>query len=232
MNHTKYICVFVTCFIICHVNGQAPNDIRYINTDALVTGILFRFQSNACGTVPYDIGHTCKIRLVRDLGDSKYLIDVLRNNANQNTGDNFAQENIQYCVSHSDYRGNFQNCEFNPTRTAFGFLAVPFKLRFNPTTVAPGGELGGFYGWFIGDTRWLVAAHAGLTFVSLNDINAATPENKTGFTFGFTIINDISDVFQVGFVSGIDLFDGVDTWEYGYQPWLSVQFGFKFTKSE
>ncbi len=108
---------------------------------------------------------------------------------------------------------------------------MPFKIRFNPITIAPGGELGGYYGWYIKDTNWLFAAHAGLTSISLNNIDAETPENKLGLTIGVALINDIGKNFQVGIVTGIDLFDGADKWAYGYAPWLSLQIGFTFTKS-
>jgi hypothetical protein len=44
------------------------------------------------------------------------------------------------------------------------------------------------------------------------------------------LINDVSKNFQIGVVTGTDLFDGASDWSYGYEPWLSVQIGFKFTK--
>jgi hypothetical protein len=213
------------------IHGQTRNDIRFPAGFADVEDVVQLYSSGSCTTTSYDIGSRGKIKFISDLGSNKYLIEVVRNNVNSATGSNYANDNNQFCISKTDYDNKFSDKAPTNTRTAFGFLAVPFKLRFNPTTVAPGGELGGYYGWFIKDSNWIIAPHAGLTFISLNDINSATPENKTGFTFGLALINDVSKNFQIGIVSGVDLFDGADKWTYGYNPWLSVQFGFNFTKS-
>lgn len=222
-----------TCLLLlsAKIHGQTRNDIRFPVGFADLKDVVQLYSGGNCST-SYDIGSRGKIKFILDLGSGKYLIEVVRNNANSGTASNYADvDSNQYCISKSDYDNLFSDKAPTNSRTAYGFLAVPFKLRFNPTTVAPGGELGGFYGWFIKDSNWIFAPHAGLTFISLNDINSATPENKTGFTFGLALINDVSKNFQIGIVSGVDLFDGADNWEYGYNPWLSVQFGFKFTKA-
>jgi len=212
-------------------NAQTAGDIRFPNSGSINNDIVQLYDGSTCTANSYDIGSEGKIKFLKDLGSGKYLIDVIRNNVNaSNSNDNYADVNNKYCISKNDYDSFFDKKKWTNTRTAYGFLAVPFKLRFGPTTVAPGGELGGFYGWFIKDSNWIFAPHAGLTFISLNDIDSDTPENKTGFTFGLALINDVSDNFQIGVISGVDVFNGVDEWAYGYSPWLSIQFGFKFTK--
>lgn len=227
-----FLILFFLIFTNSSLQAQTTGDIRFPVGFATSQDIVQLFDGGSCTSTTFDIGSRGKIKYIKDLGDDKYLIEVVRNNANEaDSTDNFADPNDnRYCISKNDYHNLFSKKAATNTRTAYGFLAVPFKLRFNPTTVAPGGELGGFYGWFIKDSNWIFGPHAGLTFVSLNDIDSDTPENKPGFTFGLTLINDVSDNFQIGVLSGIDIFNGVEEWTYGYSPWLSVQFGFKFTK--
>lgn len=228
----KLFALIPILFLSFQSYAQTVGDIRFPISGSLNENIVHAFDGSSCTpSIGFDIGPRGRIKFLKDLGNGNYLIDVTRNNVNSNNGlADFANVNGKYCISKDDYDSFFDKKKWSNSRPVYGFLAVPFKLRFNPTTVAPGGELGGFYGWFIKDSSWILAPHAGLTFISLNDINANTPENKTGFTFGMALINDVSDNFQVGIISGVDIFDGVDDWVYGYSPWLSVQFGFKFTK--
>lgn len=236
MKKSKFFQLVLLAIGIClsfHTMGQTPGEFKYPRGFADVTDVVKIYSSNSCGSATFDIGGGNKrIKFISIIDANTFLIEIVNNNANIETDDNYASVNKQHCISKSDYENKF---DFNPpsnSRTAFGMLAVPFKLRFSPTTVSPGGELGGFYGWYLGNTNWLFAAHAGITSVALNNINSETPDNKIGFTGGAALINDVGKNFQFGIVTGIDLFDGVDSWIYKYNPWLSVQIGFKFTKSE
>jgi len=222
----------VSC-LSSYAMGQTPGEFKYPRGFADVTDVVKIYSSNACGSTTFDIGGgKNRIKFILKIDDNTFLIEIVNNKANIETNDNYADVNKQHCISKADYENKFAFKPPSNSRTAYGMLAVPFKLRFNPTTIAPGGELGGFYGWYIGNTNWLFATHAGLTSVALNDINAETPDNKIGFTGGLALINDVGKNFQIGIVTGVDLFDGVDNWVYKYNPWLSVQIGFKFTKSE
>jgi hypothetical protein len=211
--------------------GQTPGDIRYPAGFATLKNVLKEYDGSSCQATPFDIGDEGKIKFISDLGSGNYLIEVVANNVSAASGANYALRNTQYCIAQSTYSRQFSTRAPSNKRNAYGFLAVPFKIRFAPTTIGPGGELGGFYGRYVKESSWMFAAHAGFTWISLNDVNAATPENKTGFTGGIALINDVANNFQIGIVTGVDLFDGVDTWEYKYAPWLSIQFGFKFTKT-
>jgi hypothetical protein len=176
----KFSILFILVLIhIAHIsNAQRQGDIRFIAGFADLDDVVELYQGGACTGTKYDIGSRGKIKFMSDLGNGKYQIEVVRNNVDSDTNDNYADVHKRYCISKADYDNNFSEKSATNARTAYGFLAVPFKLRFGPTTVAPGGELGGFYGWFIGDSNWIIAPHAGLTFISLNDVNSATPENS------------------------------------------------------
>jgi len=227
----------ILIFFSNNVLGQEPGDLRYPSDKALIKGIIHQYNTatGVCSDADasFDIGTQGEIQFVSNVQSdtSKYIIDVIHNNANAaGSKDNFATINNQYWVTNANYKTWFRSTPFSSVRTSYGLLMVPFKLRFAPTTVTPGGDLGGYLGWYIARSQWLFAVHAGLTFVSLNDVNAQTPQTKTGFTGGLAFINDISSTFQIGFVSGVDVFDGADTWAYRYNPWVSLQIGFKFTK--
>lgn len=211
--------------------SQELGDIGY-PVSANLRNVVFEMDdANNCTSTSYDIGTKyAKIKFIAEKGSDYYIIEVIGNGANKNTSDNYAPINERYCIEKEKYIQDFRDTKRSNTRTAYGMLGVPFKLRFSPTTIAPGGELGGFYGWYLGGTKWIAAFHAGLTLIALNDVNSDTPENKTGFTGGVTLINDTSSNFQFGIVSGVDIFDGVDDWVYKYTPWISIQVGFKFTK--
>jgi len=236
MNNLRFIRLAIFAITIClcsYVEAQTFGDFKYPRGFADVTDVVKIYSSNSCGTITFDIGGgSNRIKFISEIDDNNFLIEIVKNKANIKTTDNYAVVTKQYCISKSDYENKFADNPPSNSRTAYGMLAVPFKLRFNPTTVAPGGELGGFYGWYLGNTNWLFATHVGLTSIALNDVNAATPQNKIGITGGIAFINDIGKNFQIGIVSGVDLFDGVDSWAYKYNPWLSVQIGFKFTKTE
>ncbi len=222
-----------TIFFFSHSMAQTSGEFKYPRGFADITGVVKVYSSGSCGTNTFDIGGgNYRIKFISKIDDNTFLIEIVTNKANVNSTDNYADVNKQHCMSKTDYENKFDFTPPSNSRTAFGMLAVPFKLRFNPTTIAPGGELGGFYGWYLGNSNWLFATHAGLTSIALNDVNAATPDNKLGFTGGIALINDVGKNFQIGIVTGVDLFDGVDKWVYKYNPWLSVQFGFKFTKSK
>jgi hypothetical protein len=226
-----FMAIFV--FSTQKVLGQTDGELRYPKGYADIKDVVKIYSKGSCGSETYDIGGgKFKIKYIsKKVGDDNtYIIQIITNKANLKTSDNYADVDNQYCISKNDYDNQLDSKPPCNTCGEFGMLAVPFKLRFNPTTIAPGGELGGFYGWYIGNTKWLFATHAGLTSIALNDVNAETPDNKIGLTVGMALINDVSKSFQVGIVSGIDLFDGVENWAYKYNPWLSVQIGFKFTK--
>jgi hypothetical protein len=229
----KLALMAISIFLSSTVIGQTSGEFKYPRGFADVTNVVKIYSSNSCGSETFDIGGgKYRIKFISKIDDNIYLIEIVTNKPNIKSTDKYADVKYPYCISKADYENKFASNPPSNSRTAYGMLAVPFKLRFNPTTIAPGGELGGFYGWFLCNSNWLFVTHAGLTSIALNDVNAATPDNKLGFTGGIGFINDVGKNFQFGVVSGIDLFDGVDKWAYGYNPWISLQIGFKFTKSE
>lgn len=209
-----------------------PTKTYFYQGKATIDSVLYSVTGAAtCTNSSFSLGYKSEIKFVQVLAGDRYLIELVGNLANSRPNDNFAEINKRYCISKDFFDNNFKDTAPPKTRKDFGILAVPFKVRVDPIQITAGGELGGYFGWYLGDRSSSVAIlHAGLTFISLNDINSETPETKVGFTGGIGFINKVNENFQLGLITGVDLFEGVEDWEYGYQPWVSLEIGYKFTK--
>lgn len=209
-----------------NLNAQEPGDVYYYQFDNTKRDIVTLFQGS-CQTTTADIGRKAEIKIIQALAGDKFEIGIVWNMANDEAGENFALTANNYCISKKDLSTYFRSTKI---RSDFGVLAVPFKLRFDPVQITAGGELGGYWGPYISRNTALIF-HAGLTFISLNDVNSDTPETKLGVTGGLGFVKKVTNEFQIGVVSGIDVFEGVEDWPYKFQPWLSLQVGWQFTKT-
>jgi hypothetical protein len=151
-----------------------------------------------------------------------YLVVLTKNNKGAGMG---AIDQL-YCIGKDNL-----NQFFRATRGwEVGVLTVPFKLRYDPVKVMAGNTLGGFFGRGIGKAATF-GAFGGLTNVPLSDTNSDVPQTKWGVGGGLGFIWTPVGSFQLGLISGVDLFEGVEDWHYGYKPWFSFSIGYAFLSS-
>jgi hypothetical protein len=213
----------ITCF------AQKEEAIYHKKGGSIVKDGIRLYENGTCKPDKFDLGGNSRLRFMNKLrnDESVYVIEVLNAPFNVKVGDNFPDPNLQYCIDKSVFEEQYRSTKY---RISYGALAVPFKIRFDPGTISPGGELGGYFGVYLGQSSWILGVHGGATVVSLNNdnSNSDTPDNMIGATLGIALINDFDENFQLGVVSGVDFFEGANDWAYGYTPWLSFQIGFKF----
>ncbi|HEY3402055.1 MAG TPA: hypothetical protein VGK59_01645 [Ohtaekwangia sp.] len=198
---------------------------KYYSAIINVDGILVPYSvSSSCGSSYFNAQKNTIVKYINDVGDNVF-VEVFRkfgNHADQ------VQLGQLYCMSKSAFNTYF----IRYSRIDYGILAIPYKMRFEPFSIYPGGTLGGYVGrkkQKLNGTTTL-AFFGGFSSIPLNSANSETIDNKFGFSTGLAYIWNIEDSgFQLGLISGIDLFDGVEDWVYGYQPWLSFSIGFGFT---
>src|SRR5690606_34993546 len=101
---------------------------------------------------------------------------------------------------------------------------------FEPFSISPGGTLGYYIGRRFNKRNFTnsLVAFSGLSAIPLNNINSDIVDTKMGITGGAGWIWYVEEDFQIGLLTGVDLFDGVDKWTYGYQPWVSFNIGYSF----
>jgi hypothetical protein len=205
------------------VNAQDKN--KYYSAIIDVDGILVPFSAGTgCGTSTLDARKNTIVKYVGDIGTNVY-VEVFRrfpNNPNQ------VELSKTYCLSKTQFNTYF----IKYSRIDYGVLAIPYKMRFKPFSIYPGGTLGGYVGkkkqGLSGTSS--AAFFGGFSSIPLNSSDSETIDNKFGFSAGLAYVWNIEDSgFQLGLISGVDLFDGVNTWVYKYQPWLSFSIGFGFT---
>ena len=187
----------------------------------------FSTATKTCGTTLYNAEKNTIFSVIKVLTPQNMaIVEVIR----AFKGINQVSVGSTYCISVDDIDSY---CEkFDPTDS--GILSIPFKLRFSPTTFTPGGTIGYYIGHkYEGRTTATLLGFAGLTLISLNDINSETPDSRLGLTIGGGYVWKLkTDTdFQIGIITGIDIFKGADQWPYKYWPWVSLSIGFTFTKS-
>ena len=188
----------------------------------------FNTKTSTCEDTTFDAVENTLISVVNVLPvTNMVVVKVIRafNGANQVT------RNVTYCINESDLSSW---CDlYDPTDT--GILSIPFKLRFAPTTFSTGGTVGYYVGHkFEGRTSsTTLLGFMGIGLISLNDISSKTPDSKLGLTIGGGYVwkPSADKDFQVGIITGVDIFEGADQWVYKYWPWVSLSIGFTFTKS-
>lgn len=178
----------------------------------------------SCGTETFSAQINTVIELVNKFGD-RWSVKVYR----AYEGDNQIEKKIgkTYCISEDDLNRFF----IDFTKLDYGILTVPFKVRFDPFKIFPGGTIGGFVGRKFVRQRSTstLLGFAGLSSIPLNNINSDVIDTQLGITGGAGYVWYVLEGFQVGFIAGIDLFDGVNSWPYKYQPWASFNIGYAFT---
>ena len=187
----------------------------------------FNTATSTCGATTFDAEQNTLISVVSVLpGANMVVVQVVR----AFKGVHQVTVNATYCISQSDLS---LWCElYDPSDS--GILSIPFKLRFAPTTFSTGGTIGYYVGHkFEGRaSSTTLLGFAGLGLISLNDISSKTPDSKLGLTIGGGYVwkPSTDKDFQVGIITGVDIFEGADQWVYKYWPWVSLSVGFTFTK--
>jgi hypothetical protein len=206
--------------------GQAPKEVFVLKNDVTVNNIIKRFnpETESCLLELYSVGGYAQLIVFKKL-DNNTIIVVLSKN---NSGGNMAEINKFYCISTIALETYFKK----KGKPEIGILSVPFKLRVDPIKIMAGNTVGPFIGkkfYHQNGTSSTLLTFASLTNVPLNDLNASVPETKWGLGIGGGYVWTLGENFQTGIISGIDLFEGVETWPYKFQPWLSLSIGFTFT---
>lgn len=215
--------VFLTCCFTFNLT-YSQTGLKYECTNPALTGVVKEFDVGRNQTVSvnaYNIGKGAQMLVLEEIhGDS--LIILLNSNSPNITGtENFAPIHKNYVMSKSMLK-------YFKALVALdhGLLAVPFKLRFSPVKIMAGGSLGYSVG-----ARWnkfSLVGHGSLSPIALNDTTSTVPSTTIGISFGVGAIFRVADDFQIGIVEGQDLFEGVETWAYKFQPWLSFSVGYTF----
>lgn len=109
-----------------------------------------------------------------------------------------------------------------------GEIAItPFKYRPDQEKIYPGGNLAfsGSFFYNLGGFTVKPMAFAGLTTISLADVNSETTDTdtKAGFTVGGGLTFIVLDVFEFGITLGLDFVD--EDWESNKKVWYGLTFG-------
>jgi hypothetical protein len=151
----------------------------------------------------------------------------------EKSGTDIVKESANYLIPEDKFKSSYYvmfNSGFD-----FGLLALPFKLRFNPSTISPNATIGPYCGFkkALG-YKWTISLIGifGLSGISLNDVNSEDVENVLGFTYAGGTIFSYDSKFQIGFVVGADFIGGEKgkNWTYENKPWIALATGFTFLK--
>ncbi len=182
-------------------------------------------NTKQCGAKSYSAKENTVIRLVVKL-NNRWVVKAIR--AYDGT-DQIQEGGSTYCISEVDLELYF----IDFTKRDYGILAIPYKGRFSPFSIYPGGTLGAYIGRKFVNQRSTssLLGFGGLSSIPLNNAAAEIVENKIGVTLGAGYVWYIAEGFQVGVIGGWDFFDGVGSWAYKYQPWASFNIGYSFTSN-
>jgi hypothetical protein len=108
-----------------------------------------------------------------------------------------------------------------------GILVIPYKFRqgdiYSDTTIGP----------YISYKREFgeVLATFGLAKISVSEVGTDKVETEDGLTFAIGYNLEITDVFDIALIVGIDHLSGSkgDDWEFQDKAWISFAIGFNFT---
>jgi hypothetical protein len=214
------------CFGQQASDGPKKGDIYKVECNLKNSLRDFDIDQDVCGTNKFSVQENSLLMVVKVLNPQTIIFKAYKAFKSQSDSINEIRLDETYCMS-SDKLGylKLQN------QTETGFLTIPFKLRVKPVKVYFGGNLGYFIGHRY-DKRQIsktLLGFAGLSTVELNDINSDVPQTKLGVTMGGGYVWKLRNDFQVGVITGIDIFDGVEDWAYKFQPWVAFGIGFKFT---
>lgn len=222
----KSITVTIGLLIIVNMSiAQQEKEVYVPKNDVDIENIFkeFNLETRTCGTAVFSVGKHAELVVSETIGD--IVVVVLSTNTE---GSGMARIRKFYCIRKSDL-----NLYFNKkSKPEVGILTVPFKFRFSPIKVMAGSTIGPYIGkpfYHDNGTSSTILGFASLTNVPLNDLNEDVPETKWGLGVGVGYVWKVSGNFQTGVISGIDLFEGVETWPYKFQPWVSLSIGYSFT---
>lgn len=202
------------------------NTYRIATVDLIGNLKEFNTQTGQCGTHTFNCLRNTVVEVIRELNNgSIYVVSIYVKTSSDTKAVTFDQ---LYCISKADLFDNNYFREYS--KIDYGILAVPYKMRFAPFSIYPGGTLGMYVGRKFNKKNFSnsIVAFGGLASIPLNNINSDIVDTKLGFSAGAGWIWYVAQDFQIGLITGIDLFDGVDKWTYKYQPWLSFNIGYSF----
>jgi hypothetical protein len=229
MKFTTNFLITVVLFFGVLINSSAQTKTEYRMASLSLSGNLKEFDTatGQCGASTYSIGENSVLEVIRPINSGEdYVVQVYLKTSSESDAVDFDRT---YCISKADLYDN--NYFRKYSKIDYGVLAVPYKMRFAPFSFFPGGTLGGYVGRKINlkNFQSSFVFHGGLSAIPLNNINSDIVDVKLGFTGGLGWIWYVDKDFQIGLVTGIDLFDGVNQWTYKYQPWLSFNIGYSFS---
>jgi hypothetical protein len=108
-----------------------------------------------------------------------------------------------------------------------GIATAPFKYRPEKGNIYPGGNLAFACSYFY-DFHGLSikpVIFAGITTVSINQVNSKDVDNKTGFTAGLGVNFDVLDKFELGVIAGWDWIN--KDWDSNNRVWYGLSFGYR-----
>lgn len=188
----------------------------------------FNVAQNQCNQDSFSAQQNTVVQILSKVGD-KSVVKVIR----AYIGDgNMVEINETYCISNTALSEFF----IDFTKTDYGILAIPYKVRFSPFKLFPGGTLGGYVGrkFVRQNSTSSLLGFGGLATIPINTLT--TPDNQTdvpdiklGISVGVGYVWYLAEGFQIGGIVGYDFFDGFDKWTYRKQPWLSFNIGYGFT---
>lgn len=226
----KKVISLLLFFIVCisWANAQARGDLKMAIIDLIDNFNSYDTNKRTCNNDAFSAQANTVIELVTELED-KWVVKAYRAFVNRDDNDNQIQKSsaITYCIDKNDLNDFF----INFSKTDYGILAIPFKVRFAPFKIFPGGTIGGYIGRKFVQQRSssTLLGFAGLSSIPLNDVNSDVIDTQLGITVGTGYVWYVVEGFQIGLITGVDLFDGVNDWPYKYQPWLSFNIGYTFT---
>jgi len=210
-----------------NVSAQSVVNTYRIATVDLIGNLKdFNTASGLCGTNTFNCLQNSVVEVIRELNNgSDYVVSIYIKTSSDTKAVTFDQ---LYCISKADLLDN--NYFRAYSKIDYGILAIPYKIRFDPFSIFPGGTLGAYVGRKFNKKNFsnAIVAFGGLSSIPLNNVNSNIVDTKLGFSAGAGWIWYVAQDFQIGLITGVDLFDGVDKWTYKYQPWLSFNIGYSF----
>ncbi|MGE0636332.1 MAG: hypothetical protein AB7G44_12525 [Bacteroidia bacterium] len=205
--------------------AQHEKEVYQMKNNAIVENILRKFDpgSSTCLTPTFSVGSYAELIVSQKFDDNTIVVVLSSNDA----GDGMAEINKYYCISKTTLETYFRK----KSKPDIGILAVPFKMRIYPLKIMAGNSVGPYIGhkfYHKNSTTSTLLGFASLTNVPLNDVNEKVPQTKWGLGLGGGYVWTVTGNFQVGLISGVDFFEGVDKWVYKFQPWLSLSIGYNF----
>lgn len=204
----------------------SPGDLKMAVIDLPGNFLEYNPNTKQCGAKSFSAKENTVVRLVVAIPGNRWVVKAIRA---YDGADQIQEGGTTYCISELDLELYF----IDFTKRDYGVLAIPYKGRFDPFSIYPGGTLGAYIGRKFVNQRSTssLLGFGGLSSIPLNNVQAEIVENKIGVTLGAGYVWYIAEGFQVGIIGGWDFFDGVGAWAYKYQPWASFNIGYSFTSN-